>query len=118
MTKQQRSRVLEQVRGLMARGTQDPATEESRTAAVIALRMIAKYQLLAPSVNLAALTDRELVDLFEAVSTEAGRRQPASAKVCVHCKRVCAETEAYMLFTDGWMHVKCVLPHVRYQKDA
>jgi hypothetical protein len=116
MTDKPRNKALERVRGLMQKVLHDSSTEESRTCAVIALKVISEHALLVASqtLDLTTLTDVELLQLFAEMEKEAGRRAPAAAAaICKQCGQPCVPSLGdFMMLRDGVIHVRCSLEYM------
>ena len=119
MASSPKDKAMKRVRGLMAKVLLEPASEESRTCAVIALKTIAEHGLLTTTpgsvtLDLALVSDAELISLHEALMRENTRRSAArSEPICVQCGRPCTVTDAYSYFPNGYMHIGCVMDNVR-----
>lgn len=111
MTSSRRAKALERVHTLLQRGLQDPATEESRTCAVLALRIIKEHSFLVvdptPPKKSTTLLSDALRDMANSTGVSVSGDWDTGV-ICKQCHMAIMRAHAYIYLDGiGAFHATC-----------
>lgn len=107
-----RAKALERVHSLLQRGAQNPSTEESRTCAVLALRIVKEYGFsvvdpVQPAKSSSLLADA-FRDMVRTSSAQVSEDWPTGV-MCVHCCWPIMRSQKHTYFDGlGAVHNICL----------